>query len=873
MRLPQRPRLRMTLLALAGLLLAAWLIPPFFHAGRYRRVLQSELENRLGRPVKFGAVNFRLLPHPGFSMENVVVEEDPGFGWEPFARVASVECDLRWRSLWGSQVGCSRILLDHPTVDIARNAAGEWNIGTFLRRSRAGSTPHPARQAALPSEFVLEARDARINFTLGATQKPFVLNQVQAQVQFDPASRSIRFDLTGVPQRIDLASPPPGPVELSGVWNSQGAFHATLSTQGSLLYGWIPLLTGHDAGIYGVVDASLDLTGSVKRIAMRGHMHLDQLHRRESLPPSSSMPVDVSFSGSWDRSRQQLMVRRLDATFAGSHIHAAGALTGALRQPQLNMVVAVQRSRLENLISLAARLTGRRASVRAAGRMDGLLTIQGPWKARRYAGLLSIRSMSIRTGDARFSFPEVSVRIDREGAHLVPLRFHPAAGVTCVAQGVLTPALPDAEPSSPSARAASRAAGGSYALSMTLSKASLHGLIRLAAELRIARFRNLDAQGLASATIRLSGRAWPFTRPQLTAQGNVDSARLLVPGLTEPVRLTRFHLQAVSHKVRIAPVAVRLGATTFSGWLEHDGPGNSPWRFDAHTNRLNLQQSSLWFSVLGHQQPVPILDLIPGLRTLAERRLAGRALFSSVNAQGTFESSEVIFRSLKLHHLRAKISIAGRVGEISQGFFRVADGQGHLQARVDFRSAPADVTGNFQLDGINLRRAAWRLPKQLHGLTGLLSAEGSFSTGGLTSQEMSANLQGEASGRLKDLSFGGFDPLQAVARASLLGALRPDPGSETVPSVPLYLSVRNQHIALSPTRLTLSGATLDVSGDYGFDGIVNVHVQTDFRHIDRRWSLRGAPHANQALDANLNLAGRLSKLTLMQKVESARIRP
>ncbi|HLI30282.1 MAG TPA: AsmA family protein, partial [Terriglobia bacterium] len=489
MRLFQRPRLRTTLLAFAALLLAAWLIPPFFHAGRYRRVLQSELENRLGRPVEFGAVHLRLLPHPGFSMENVVIEENPGFGWEPFARVASVECDLRWRSLWSSHVGCSRILLDHPTVDIARNAAGKWNIGTFLRRSGAASAPHPARKAPLPGGFVLEARDARINFTLGATQKPFVINRVQAQVQFDPASRLVRFDLTGAPQRIDLASPPPSQVRLSGVWNSQGIFRAALSTQGSLLYGWIPLLTGHDAGIYGIVDANLNLTGSVKRIAVRGHMHLDQLHRRESLPPSSSMPVDVSFSGLWDRNRQQLMVRRLDATFAGSHIHAAGALTGAPRQPQLNMVVAVQRSRLENLISLAARLTGHRASVRAAGRLDGLLTIQGPWKARRYAGLLSIRSMSVRTGDARFSFPEVSVRIDRQGAHLVPLRFHPAAGVTCLAQGILTPAFPDAK--SP-VRTWRRAARGSYALSITLSKAPLHGLIRLAAELHMARFRNFD---------------------------------------------------------------------------------------------------------------------------------------------------------------------------------------------------------------------------------------------------------------------------------------------------------------------------------------------------------------------------------------------
>lgn len=870
MRFLPRSRLRTALLAFASLLLAAWLIPPFFHAGRYRRVLQSELERRLGRPVQMGSVNFRLLPHPGFSMENVVVEEDSGFGWEPFARVASVECDLRWRSLWGSQLDCSRILLDRPTVDIVRNARGQWNIGTFLRRGRPGTHVHSPQLTSPTRGLALEARDARINFTLGATQKPLVLNGVQAQVQLDPSPRLIRFDVSGTPQRTDLSTPPPGAVELSGVWNSGGTFSATISTQGSLLYGWIPLLTGHDAGIYGLMDASLNLTGSAGRVTAQGHMHLDQLHRWESLPPDSSMPVDVSFSGVWDRRKRQLMVHHLDATFADSHIHATGALTGALGRPQLNLVVAVQQSRLENILSLAGRLTGHRATVHASGRLDGLLTIQGPWKARRYAGLLAVRSVTVRAGDARFSVPEAAVRIDREGAHLLPLRFHPAPGVNCTAQGILTPALPDAKLSPAPTRG--RSMPGSYAFTVTLNKAPLHGLIRLAAAMHVASFRDLDAQGLASATIRLSGRAWPFSRPQLTAQGDVNSARLLVPGLTEPVQLTSFHLQAVNRKVLISPVSVRLGETTLSGWLKHAGPKNTPWRFDARAARLNLQQAALWFTVLGYRQPMSILDLIPGLRTLAARRLAGRALFSSVNAQGTFESPEVSFRSLKLHHFRAEVSIADRVGQISQGSFKAANGQGRLEARVDFRSAPARITGNFLLGGISLHRPAWRLPVELSGLNGLVSAQGSFSTRGLTSEEMSANLQGEAIVHLKGLSFGQFDPLQAVAKASSLGALDPNLGSQTLTSAQLDLDVRDQHITLSPVSLRLSGATVDVSGAYGFDGIANFYIQTDFHNLDRRWSSGGAPQPNRPLSANLHLTGRLNKLVLVHKVESARIR-
>ncbi len=867
-----RFRLRTLLLVLSGLLVLAWLIPPYFHAGRYRRVLQSQIARRLGRPVHLGAVRFRLLPQPGFSMDNVVIEEDTGFGWEPFVRVGSVDCDLRWRSLWTSNPDCSRIVLDHPTVDVVRNARGQWNIGMFLRSSK----DHVRPPGPAATEFTLEADDARINFTLGGRQGPLMFDQVQAQVEFDPTPRSIRFDLSGVPQRTDLPLPPPGQVELSGAWNARGGFRARISTHSSLLYGWIPLLTGHDAGIYGLADASIELAGSLERIAIQGHAHLDQLHRWGDLPPDTSIPVDLDFSGSWNRSLQELMISRLDAAFSSSHIHVTGALTGLLSHPRTNVVIAVQRSRLEDVISLAARLSGRRPSLGAAGRLDGLLTVQGPWAAQRYAGLLAVRGMTITAGDASFSVPEASVQIDREGAHLVPLRFQPEPGLTCLVQGNLSPILPNAAWPSAAAHKSERAPSGAYALSMTLRQAPLHGLLRLAAALHIAEFRDLDARGAGDATVRLTGKAWPFARPRLTANGDVLNASLLVPGLTEPLQVTRFHFQAIGRRLRIAPLAVRLGRTTFSGWLERGESGNDPWRFDVRTSRLSLQQGALWFAVLGYRQPSSILDFIPGLRSLAARRLAGRELFSSVNAHGTFESPEVTFRSLKLDHFQADVSIAERLAQISKAHFNVDGGHGQAEARVDFRSRPATITGDFQLAALDLRRAARRLPPELAGLEGLLSAQGTFSTRGLSSGEMGANLHSEVKAHVKDVSFGSFDPLQAMARALPVGAFELDPGKEVIPSASFDFAIRGPHVTLRPARLTLAGATLDARGDYSFGGIANLYIQSDLGNLGRPGPNPAAPQPPgpaQAASAKLRLSGPINKLALVRQVESARAVP
>jgi len=130
-----RRRVRNFTIALLLLGLAAWIVPSYFSAERYRRRLQAGLERALHRPVKFGAVSFRFLPRPGFSIEDVEVDEDSDFGSEPFARVDHIDCDLRWHSLWRSRMDFAHLYLDHPSFNVVLNSRGEWNVGKLLLQS------------------------------------------------------------------------------------------------------------------------------------------------------------------------------------------------------------------------------------------------------------------------------------------------------------------------------------------------------------------------------------------------------------------------------------------------------------------------------------------------------------------------------------------------------------------------------------------------------------------------------------------------------------------------------------------------------------------------------------------------------------------
>src|SRR5437879_4564057 len=95
------------LFLLAVLLLA--LVPPLVNVSRFKHRIVTSISTTLGRPVHLDRVSLTLLPLPGFTLENFVVEEEPRFGFEPIIRANSVRVTLRATSLWRRQAELSRL--------------------------------------------------------------------------------------------------------------------------------------------------------------------------------------------------------------------------------------------------------------------------------------------------------------------------------------------------------------------------------------------------------------------------------------------------------------------------------------------------------------------------------------------------------------------------------------------------------------------------------------------------------------------------------------------------------------------------------------------------------------------------------------------
>lgn len=717
------------------------------------------------------------------------------------------------------------------------------------------------------------ARDARVNFTLNGTKKPLVLNAGFVGLTFDPAEGVVHTHVTGSLARTDLPLPSPGSFDLAGEWKPGrdlgGPFHFIVSTRDSLLYGWIPLLTGHNPEVYGLVNASVRVEGSIRQAQLVGSVRIDQLHRWASIPPASPMPLELRFAAFWDTSDARLLIHRLDASFANSHLHITGVMTQVANSPQLDLALAIPSSRLENFLALATRLTGHPSPLEASGRVSGLVTLRGPFKMRQYGGFLAIHALRIKAREADFFAPDVGLRIDPQSVYLPPTRFYASPRVECTAQGFLTPPFPDSSTAGDPFLRTNTSPAGRYSLTLSTKDAKLADLVHVALNLRVTHIENLGAQGLGSSSVLLTGGAWPFTKPQVNAMVNVETARLLIPGLTEPVMLQRFQLKVRDQDLFVDPLIAQIGPSTFSGWLRHDGASRNPWTFAVSTPQLSLEQASLWFAALGHQRPLPILDWIPGLRSFAARRLAGHSIFASLSAQGQFRSREVTFRSLALRDFQALVSLTGRVARASHATFKLARGSGQGEAEVSFKEAPARVAGSFRIADFKLHRLTGWLPAALHGLSGSASATGRFTTRGLTRQEMSASLKGVADLSFRNVQFGSFDLVQAAAKAASLGSLGPDSPPPRLSSASLTLTIANKQITLKGSHWPISNSTFGLAGNCGFDGVANLYVHVDLGHRSR-WTNDG--FQIQDRDATLHLAGRLKNLTLVRGLETARFR-
>jgi AsmA family len=528
--------------AAVALVLAAGLVAPLLDADRFGERVKASLRDALGREIEIGNVHLNLFSGPGFSVDRVVIHEDPAAGIEPFAYVESLDARVSFKSLWTGRLEFSSLKLEGASVNLARPEHGRWNIEYLLERTAGAAAKARTR---LPE---IQVRGGRINFKFGDTKSTFYLADSLVNV-IPPSSPggAWRARFEGEPARTDRGSQGFGRFTASGRWwpnrDTGGRIEVSIELEKSSLSDMIRLAHGHDLGVHGQISSQATLSGPLSDIQIAGHAQLRDIHRWDLMPPhGEGWPLD--YRGKLDAISQVLTFETVPPAGGTLPVSLQLRVSAYLSQPRWSAQLTFDHFPLAPLPEVARHMGQQLPDTLAlAGELNGTI---GYSPETGVQGTLASGETAVTIpGAPPIRLASAQVRFDGESMHLLRTDFEAGKQVASVEGGYAwhTQALDAAivatgmriggeQPNAPRLF-------GSVPVIGQLTKGSWRGQI----EYR----KQGDLPGVWTGTLQIAGAA------------------VEVPGLAGPIELTSARAALHDDGVVVDRIQGRAGAIQFKG--------------------------------------------------------------------------------------------------------------------------------------------------------------------------------------------------------------------------------------------------------------------------------------------------------------------
>ncbi len=301
--------------AIVIVLLLAFFVPPLFSLAHYKTRIAELMSRALGRPVRISAVEARLLPRPGFEIDDLTVEEDPSFGAEPILHANTVDASLRLLSLWRGKLEISRISLDEASFNLVRTEQGRWNVDALFRSATGTVAQHGGSSTGRNPFPTIVATNSRVNFKRGIEKLPYSLTNA------DLSLSSIRdggweIGFKGQPVRTDLILNPADTGELevnATIHDAPELRQMPLKLQAewkkAQLGQLTKLLLGADAGWRGDLTGDLTIQGTAGDATVQSRLKATNVHRMEL---ATLAPLDFDANCSFNYHASALRIEKIE---------------------------------------------------------------------------------------------------------------------------------------------------------------------------------------------------------------------------------------------------------------------------------------------------------------------------------------------------------------------------------------------------------------------------------------------------------------------------------------------------------------------------------------------------------------------------------
>jgi hypothetical protein len=694
--------------------LAGILITFLIHHTRLQQKLTHRLESVFGRHVEVENYEFSLWTGPTLVAQSVTFSEDPRFGHEYFLHAESVAVRLHWQSLFRGHMDLGTVTLERPSLNLVRDAAGDWNVAEWLPRitnessfakatSAPASTPPTEPQPYVRFDRIL-FNEGRINFKRVDEKIPFALTGVTGSVEPDAPGRW-RIDLEAIPTRAAVPLQQPGTIHVAAqVGGTSSRFRpATLAVtwQEGSVPDLLRLARGHDFGVRGDFAFAANAHAEADDWLVETTTRFRSIHRWDLTlrPDDPDFNVVAKFTVHPQAPGFDIEHATIEAPHsraeAAAHISwdlapfTSRALTlvagtRAVAEPPTTVEITQSQIDFRDVIGW---IRAFHPEVPADTALTGSATA---------TATLAATPARLVAADVHTNGAELSGSALRAPAELSPIDFHYDHGAVTLAPVTATFSDPanalriDAA----SSKIAGRESGGYHVAG---SVAQVRDLVTAASLLGWHISRGWDVAGPARIDLRWPAADWPWkSQPAGTidfggeagpaivsapANSGADrDATLLAPFINEPVRAIKAHVDVRPDYRRVTLASADAFGARWTGTLErHEAvPG---WQFALSADHLSTAEVDRWLNPRWRQSL--LVRVLPFLGTTAPS-----ATPEDLYADGRLVIDQLTVAPFVAHHVQGNLKLKGREVEFADASAQIASGTVNGRALASLAAVP-----------------------------------------------------------------------------------------------------------------------------------------------------------------------------------------
>lgn len=628
---------------------------------RLQTRIVSSISLALGRSVEVSSVHLRLLPQPGFDLENFVVYDDPAFGAEPVLRAQEVAALLRMSSLLHGRLEIATLSLTEPSLNLVRNPEGHWNLENLVERADkiAAAPTRKSKAETRPAFPYIEARHGRINFKFGPEKKPYALTDADFSLWQD-SENTWSMRLKAQPTRTDFNLSDTGILRVTGSWQRAAGLRDT-PIQFSFLWdraqlGQLSKLAyGSDKGWRGAVQMAARLSGTPAHLSVTADARAEDF-RRYDIQGGGAMVLAVECSAQYSSVDNALSSGDCVAPETVGSVHLTGRIANPLGARSYNLMLVAQGLPLQSLVVFArhAKL-GLPDDLSAGGEMNASVMIQSPGlepgTSPGWQGGGEMKGIRLHSGlaNADLAPSDVSFTVSSEGmaprVSVSPFRISLGHAIPAVLQGRFSPSGYDFE------------LKGETQLQRLLQSARAVGIPAL----------QTTAEGSAKLDLRIAGEWARFAPAEITGTAHLHTVRARMRALDAPFDIMAADLALDPSHTKISNLIAVMAGTSWRGTVTLPRPCGAvsacPIQFDLHADQITTEQ---WAPLL-----FPKAQKEPWYRFGASSTHPSNPGLLALSATGNLSADKIVVRSVVVEKASATIRLQG--GKLEVNNLRASD--------------------------------------------------------------------------------------------------------------------------------------------------------------------------------------------------------